>query len=420
MNKTYRGWASRLCLALAVLLALGGGSGAAVAAAPQAAADEFKLVTLGDSITAGFEPGVDYSKAQPYGYADRLYEQGLLHGRTSLSNYGIVGLKTSGLKVFSEAAAAGKGVTGAEIQENLPDPRADVLGASAAALRAELAEADAVVITIGGNDFSPLLTKAAELTEDQLKAEVAALLTQYNTNVTASVDALLSVNPALRIIIADQYQPVPVLGGKDLYNKLNLATAAFTANLDTLAASYAAKGSSVEAAHVAKEFVGREGMLTYMVSKRDFHPNQSGYAVIAAVFGKVLWGAYTELAAPAAGAPMNIYVGGKLLNTPYKPVLKNDVNYVAIQDIVNAVGAKTVWDSKTSTANIKYGTRTVGVRIGSPTVTVDGIAVPVSSPAYMQKIGKEGKTYVPLATVAEGLGFSVEYKGKLKSVFINP
>lgn len=420
MKSTYGGWVSRLCLALAVVLAVGSGSGAAFAAEPQNGAEEYKLVALGDSITAGFEPGVDYSKAQPYGYADRLYEQGLLHGRTSLSNYGIVGLQTTGLKTFAEAVAAGKAITGTEIQPNLPDPRADALGVSAATLRAELAEADAVVITIGGNDFSPLLTKAAELTEDQLKAEVAALLTQYNANVAAAVDALLSVNPALRIVIADQYQPVPVLGGKDLYNKLNMATAAFTANVDAFVAAYAAKGSKVEAAHVAKEFTGREGMLTYMVSKRDFHPNQSGYAVIASVFGKVLWGSYTDLAAPAAGAPMNIYVGGKLLNTPYKPVLKNSVNYVAIQDIVNAVGAKTVWDGKTSTANIKFGTRTVGVRIGAPTVTVDGAAVPVSSPAYMQKVGKEGKTYVPLATVAGGLGFSVEYRANLKSVFINP
>ncbi|OXM14196.1 stalk domain-containing protein [Paenibacillus herberti] len=412
-------WISRLCLSLAVLLALGSGTGAAFAAEPEEAVDEFKLVALGDSISAGYEPGADVNTV-PYGYVDRLYEQALLHGRASVSNYGIVGLKSVGLKAFTEGAAAGKSLTGEEIQASLPDPRANAFGAATAQLRAELATADAAAITIGGNDVAPLLTSASSLTDDQLNTQVAAMLEQYNLNVTASIDALLAINPALRIVIADQYQPAPVLAGKDLYDKLNKATAAFTAKLDALAATYVAKGVKVEAVHVAKQFSGRESMLTYMVSKRDFHPTQAGYAVIAAAFGNVLWGSYSELAAPAAGAPMSIYVGGKQLNTPYKPVLKNSVNYVAIQDIVNAVGATTVWDSKTSTANIKFGIRTVGVKLGATTVMVDGAAVKVSSPAYMQKVGKEGKTYVPLATVAGGLGFSVVYSSKLKTVFINP
>ncbi|QJC53843.1 copper amine oxidase [Paenibacillus albicereus] len=419
-QKGQAAWAAKLGLA-ALLLAAPGLAGAAPASAAQPAAGEaFQLVALGDSITAGFEPKVDYAKELPYGYADRLYEQSLLHGRASLSNYGIVGLKTEGLKAFAQAVAAGQAIAGEAIQAGLPDYRADEFGRKAAGIRAELAGADAVAVTIGGNDVSSLLNDAASMTDEALSAKVAELLAQYNANVTAALDALLTVNPSLRVFIADQYQPVPMLGGKDLYAKLNQATAAFTANLDQLAAGYKAKGSNVTAVHVADDFAGREGMLTHMVSARDFHPTQAGYGVIAAEFGRAVWGSYAELTAPEAGAPMSIYVSGKALNTPYKPVLKQSVNYVAIQDIVNAVGAKTVWDAKTSTAAIKYGSRTVGVKLGSPTVTVDGAAVPVSSPAYMQKVGAEGKTYVPLATVAQGLGFSVVYSAKLKTVFINP
>ncbi|HER2209500.1 TPA: hypothetical protein VJT00_001852, partial [Streptococcus pyogenes] len=40
---------------------------------------EFRLITLGDSITVGYEPNL---KELPYGYVERLQEQGLLHGRT--------------------------------------------------------------------------------------------------------------------------------------------------------------------------------------------------------------------------------------------------------------------------------------------------------------------------------------------------
>lgn len=294
-SKRQAAWAAKLGLAALLLAAPGVAGAAAASAAPPAAAAEFQLVALGDSITAGFEPNVDYAKQQPYGYADRLYEQSLLHGRASLANYGLVGLKSEGLKAFAQAVAAGQPIAGEAIQSGLPDYRADEFGQKASEIRAELAGADAVAVTIGGNDVSSLLNDAASMTDEALEAKVAELLGQYSLNVSASIDALLSVNPSLRLYIADQYQPVPMLAGKDLYAKLNKATAAFTANLDALAAGYKAKGANVTAVHVADDFAGREGMLTHMVSARDFHPTQAGYAVIAGEFGRAVWGSYTGL-----------------------------------------------------------------------------------------------------------------------------
>ena len=37
---------------------------------------------------------------------------------------------------------------------------------------------------------------------------------------------------------------------------------------------------------------------------------------------------------------MRIIVKGQELNTPYKPILRDNLNYVAIQDIVDAVGRR--------------------------------------------------------------------------------
>ncbi|MDK8194294.1 GDSL-type esterase/lipase family protein [Paenibacillus sp. UMB7766-LJ446] len=378
---------------------------------------EFRIVTLGDSITVGYEPNL---KELPYGYVERLQEQGLLHGRTQVDNYGIAGLKSSGLKNFADAIKEGKALTSETIQPSLPDPRAAQVGANIAAIKESVAGANLVAITIGGNDVSELLGSADKLSDAELEAKVKELLSSYTVNVSAVINDIHEVNPNAKIVIADQYQPMPEVAGKELYAKLMEASQGFTKTIDGIATEFSAKGMDVKVAHVAKEFIGGEGTMTHMIKDRDFHPNQFGYEAIAKVFAETIWGDYTKLTAPASGEPMNIIVSGKTLNTPYKPVIRNGKNFVAIQDIVNAVGATTVWDNKTSTATITYGDRKVAVKIGATAVQVNGASLAVDTPAFLNKVGNESKTYVPLAMVAEGLGFDVQYVAKLKTVFVNP
>ncbi|WP_063568054.1 stalk domain-containing protein [Paenibacillus sp. O199] len=378
---------------------------------------EFRLVTLGDSITVGYEPNL---KELPYGYVERLQEQGLLHGRTQVDNYGIAGLKSSGLKNFADAIKEGKALTSEAIQPSLPDPRAAQVGANIAAIRESVAGANLVAITIGGNDVSELLGSADKLSDAELEAKVKELLSSYTANVSAVINDIHEINSNAKIVIADQYQPMPEVAGKALYAKLMEASQGFTATIDGIATEFSAKGIDVKVAHVAKEFIGGEGTMTHMIKDRDFHPNQFGYEAIAKVFAETIWGDYTKLTAPAAGQPMNIIVSGKTLDTPYKPINRNGKNFVAIQDIVNAVGATTVWDNKTSTATITYGDRKVAVKIGATAVQVNGASVAVDTPAFLNKVGTESKTYVPVAMVAEGLGFDVQYVAKLKTVFVNP
>ncbi|MFE6077368.1 stalk domain-containing protein [Paenibacillus sp. NPDC057886] len=378
---------------------------------------EFRIVTLGDSITVGYEPNL---KELPYGYVERLQEQGLLHGRTQVDNYGIAGLKSSGLKNFADAIKEGKALTSEAIQPSLPDPRAGQVGANIATIRESVAGANLVAITIGGNDVSELLSSADKLSDAELEAKVKELLSSYTANVSAVINDIHEINPNAKIVIADQYQPMPEVAGKALYAKLMEASQGFTKTIDGIAAEFSAKGIDVKVAHVAKEFIGGEGTMTHMIKDRDFHPNQFGYEAIAKVFAETIWGDYTKLTAPTAGQPMNIIVSGKTLDTPYKPIIRNGKNFVAIQDIVNAVGATTVWDNKTSTATITYGDRKVAVKIGAAAVQVNGASLSVDTPAFLNKVGNESKTYVPLAMVAEGLGFDVQYVAKLKTVFVNP
>lgn len=381
---------------------------------------EYRIVTLGDSITVGFEPGMEDFKTSPYGYVERLEEQALLHGRTKVSNYGIAGLKTSGLLQFTDAIAKGEKKSSEAIQEALPDPRVGDFTDQIKQIQTEVTEADVIAITIGGNDVSELLVTGESLTDAQLSERVKELLSRYSEQVTASVNDLHALNEDALFVIADQYQPLPKVGNEALYNKLMGAAALFTDTVDTVAAQLNEQGVRIKVAHVAKEFVGGEGTMTHMIRHRDFHPNQYGYEAIAEVFAKVIWGDYVKLQIPDREEPMNIFVSGKQLATPYKPVLKNNQNYIAIQDIVEAVSAESKWDNQTKSTKITYGTKTVEIKMGSKTVLVNEQLIPVATPAFLQKVGKESKTYVPLALVAENLGFDVQYQSKLKTVFINP
>ncbi|MNI61779.1 hypothetical protein D3C73_1170650 [compost metagenome] len=138
----------------------------------------------------------------------------------------------------------------------------------------------------------------------------------------------------------------------------------------------------------------------------------------------MLWGDYrvpsTFLTATASPRPMTIVVNGTELNTPNKPINKGGQNFLPLADIVKAMGASGTWDNKTSSATIVYSGRTAVITIGSKTMAVNGQKVQVVGPAFLQKSGKEVKTYLPLAALASGLGFDVQYSAQLRTAFINP
>jgi lysophospholipase L1-like esterase len=412
-------------LLLLSALAVAGAGTVNAAAAEIQEPDVFNIVALGDSITAGYEPGMTDPNTKPYGYAERLLEQGWYHGRASLSNYGILGLKTTGLRNYTGAISTGTEITAEGIQAGLLDPRISQFAAQTSKVKTELQAADLITITIGGNDVSSLFLNVSKLADSDFQSQLEQRLADYAVNVKATLENLRAVNPQATIILADQYQPAPRIALGANYTKLMDAAARMTASADSVAAGANREGAPVLVAHVAERFAGAEGGLTHIigVGDPDFHPTQFGYEEIARVFAEVQWGEYRTPAVPVmtpSTAPMSIVVKGVELNTPNKPIVRNGQNFLALRDVLNAVGATGKWDSKTSSATVVYGSRTVVIKIGSKVMKVNGKDVAISTPAFLQKVGKEDKTYLPLAALATGLGFDVKYSAKLRTAFINP
>jgi lysophospholipase L1-like esterase len=418
-------------------MVVGGTSGAF--AAGGSAQEAYRIVALGDSLAFGYEPGMN-EKSVPYGYTDRLNEQALFRGRASLDNYGIIGLRTEGLDRLLLAAAAGTKLAAPDIQdfsmfEPLVTVQAGMIGGRTTELKASLANADLVVITIGANDFGDFVKTAftknpSELTV-MLNGEFLTLVNNYTLAAEKVLRQVSTLAPGARILISDQYLPLPEFFAKDIYGLLyEKAVAPLTAAVEGLAAKLRAEGLNVGSVPIAAKFKGQEGSLTHMSvqvvgdssdSKPDIHPTQSGYQAIAEAFAQTVWTEYRKPAPRAKDNPISVVVKGKELLTPNKPVVLNPgVTFLALRDVSDAMGAELLWNDKTKTAIFRQNGREVSITIGAKTMVVNGAKQQLATPAFLRQVGKEKKTYVPLAVIAAGLQYEVTYRKTIQTAFINP
>ncbi|MBM7567305.1 stalk domain-containing protein [Paenibacillus sacheonensis] len=399
---------------------------AAAPAAPKAEANEpLHIVAVGDSLTVGYENGMTVSSI-PYGYVERVYEQALYRGRADLKNYGIIALKTPGLNKFLKAAADGTRIAADEVQTNLATyPLASETVAKTAALAADLKNADLVTLTIGGNDFTPIFDdiKSNSLSAADLQAKMDAMLADYVPQLEASLRTILGLNPKATVVFADQYLPVPkpsVLNKAITQEQYDILSAAVTKlkGLDeALADKLTQEGYDVRTVDVSVPFKNNELVYTYIL-KGDIHPKQSGYDVMGRAFSKGIWGDYRDPAALPAGAPLRVVVNGTDLKGNH-PVLKNNTTFLPMRDVANALHATLNWDNKTRTATIASGGKKVAFTIGANTMKVNGQSVALETPAYLQQSNGSSLTYLPLAALSKGLGYQVDYRKPIATVYVN-
>lgn len=406
----------------------------------------YDIVVLGDSLAAGYQKGFTL-KSVPYGFAEHVYEQALFRGyRAEFANHGVIGLRTDALNSWLTAAVEGKKVNADDIQPDLPDPRAVEIFAGTAALVSDLKEAELVLVSTGGNDFLGLVkelgatTAFKDLSTDaqaELTANIGQLIDVYGEELTSVLSIVLKLQPKARIVVANQYLPIPFLKlrGQITYVGVPESTALFlkdgqsrlNAKLDEIVKEFNAKGHDIRIADAASTI--EANIITYTTvndknengePEPDIHPTARGYAELGKSYTAAAWGPYLSVQPRKAGVPISVVVGGKEIITNYSPVIIKSRTFVSIADIANAIDASYTWDAKTNTVTVFKDDLKVAITIGAKTIVINGVTKPLAAePAYFQQFPGEKKTFVPLAALSEGFGLQVVYREPLKAAFIN-
>ncbi len=93
-------------------------------------------------------------------------------------------------------------------------------------------------------------------------------------------------------------------------------------------------------------------------------------------------------------------------NPQVMPALEQDRTLVPVRFIAESMGAEVLWKAEDETVTIHLEDAVVGLKIGSPVITVNGEEKTLDIPAKT----KNNRTMIPLRAVAENLGFSVTWE----------
>ncbi len=113
------------------------------------------------------------------------------------------------------------------------------------------------------------------------------------------------------------------------------------------------------------------------------------------------------------GSP-NAIVNGEILTNDVAPIIRNGRTMLPIRFIVEELGGKIEWNNELKKVTITKGDLVIEIFIGSPFALVNGKAVELDSPAFIEN----GRTYLPVRFVADYLGADVKWIDETKTVII--
>lgn len=112
-------------------------------------------------------------------------------------------------------------------------------------------------------------------------------------------------------------------------------------------------------------------------------------------------------------------VDGRLFVTPAgepQQYINKENRYMAslrlIANVVGVEGKDIKWDNTKQIATLTRGSNTVSVTVGKKEITVNGLSVTMDTSAEM----KQGRVFIPVRSVAEGLGLKVSYNKHTNTV----
>ena len=112
----------------------------------------------------------------------------------------------------------------------------------------------------------------------------------------------------------------------------------------------------------------------------------------------------TKVVELTIGSPV-AYVNGIANTLDAAPINRNSRTMLPVRFLANTFGISNdgiEWNDATKTATLKNDTTTIVITIGAPTMTVNGAAVALDSPAVIEN----SRTYLPVRVIANALGVS--------------
>jgi lysophospholipase L1-like esterase len=157
-----------------------------------------------------------------------------------------------------------------------------------------------ITLTLGGNDFLPLLHIAETKGVATAKKLLPGVESRLSTNMQAIVGTLRVADPTAKLVLTDQYNPLSGLPASALGPQGGQILTLAQQELEKLASGYqllaAATGSIY--APVYQQFVGKGAELTWITVGQNIHPDADGYLLIA----KVIWASYLDATVPVTAS----------------------------------------------------------------------------------------------------------------------
>ncbi|MBQ4224908.1 MAG: hypothetical protein II664_01190 [Oscillospiraceae bacterium] len=255
------------------------------AAVPVCAAEKGSLLVMGDSITSGY--GLD----------------GYVSGDNTSAKDSFANILSADYEDYTNLAVDGR--TTAELLEAVTSDED---------FQSAIADADDIVISIGGNDvLMPMLTSAQSImTEDEEFLSLVAdgtitadnILTEVYTrfgpqivesikdidysvtaeNISGIFDNVQDINSDCDIYILTLYDPFE---GWDVVPELSEASVASTAAINECITSAAASHENVYVVDVGEAFKGNAEKYTN-IGKADVHPSKDGHKLISELIAEAM------------------------------------------------------------------------------------------------------------------------------------
>lgn len=138
---------------------------------------------------------------------------------------------------------------------------------------------------------------------------------------------------------------------------------------------------------------------------------------IVAVFAAT---AVLSIGLPTAGraaGEIKLKIDGQNVTTSPAPILLNDRTLVPVRLVSEKLGAEVIWNEKDRTVNIKKGSESMVLRIDNRLVEYKREATLYNICDVQPQI-IDGRTFVPLRLVSNGLGADIQWDGASRTVVI--